>query len=135
MTLNKSYNNMNKRKICIIMHNDLMDYPPMISLIDIMKELGEDIIYIGHYTDSPTTRRFEELGVKLIKLGCIRSNSDWTNLKIYKQYKKALSEQLKSLNLTSSDIIWYVYSQTSNFIHDILSRYRYVIHYFEYALK
>lgn len=84
---------MNKRKICIIMHNDLMDYPPMISLIDIMKELGEDIIYIGHYTDSPTTRRFEELGVKLIKLGCIRSNSDWTNLKIYKQYKKALSEQ------------------------------------------
>ena len=36
---------MNKRKICIIMHNDLMDYPPMISLIDIMKELGEDIIY------------------------------------------------------------------------------------------
>lgn len=124
---------MNKRKICIIMHNDLMDYPPMISLIDIMKELGEDIIYIGHYTDSPTTRRFEELGVKLIKLGCIRSNSDWTNLKIYKQYKKALSEQLKSLNLTSSDIIWYVYSQTSNFIHDILSRYRYVIHYFEYA--
>lgn len=71
MTLNKSYNNMNKRKICIIMHNDLMDYPPMISLIDIMKELGEDIIYIGHYTDSPTTRRFEELGVKLIKLGCI----------------------------------------------------------------
>ena len=62
---------MNKRKICIIMHNDLMDYPPMISLIDIMKELGEDIIYIGHYTDSPTTRRFEELGVKLIKLGCI----------------------------------------------------------------
>ncbi len=42
-------------------------------------------------------------------------------------------EQLKSLNLTSSDIIWYVYSQTSNFIHDILSRYRYVIHYFEYA--
>ena len=64
---------MNKRKICIIMHNDLMDYPPMISLIDIMKELGEDIIYIGHYTDSPTTRRFEELGVKLIKLGCIRS--------------------------------------------------------------
>ena len=56
------------------MHNDLMDYPPMISLIDIMKELGEDIIYIGHYTDSPTTRRFEELGVKLIKLGCIRSN-------------------------------------------------------------
>ena len=59
---------MNKRKICIIMHNDLMDYPPMISLIDIMKELGEDIIYIGHYTDSPTTRRFEELGVKLIKI-------------------------------------------------------------------
>ena len=37
---------MNKRKICIIMHNDLMDYPPMISLIDIMKELGEDITYI-----------------------------------------------------------------------------------------
>ena len=42
---------MNKRKICIIMHNDLMDYPPMISLIDIMKELGEDIIYIGGVSD------------------------------------------------------------------------------------
>lgn len=87
---------MNKRKICIIMHNDLMDYPPMISLIDIMKELGEDIIYIGHYTDSPTTRRFEELGVKLIKLGCIRSNSDWTNLKIISNIRKLFRSSLKA---------------------------------------
>ena len=68
---------MNKRKICIIMHNDLMDYPPMISLIDIMKELGEDIIYIGHYTDSPTTRRFEELGeINKIRLYKIKFRLD-----------------------------------------------------------
>lgn len=84
MILNKSYNNMNKRKICIIMYNDLMDYLLMILLIDIMKELGEDIIYIGYYMDLLIIRRFEELGVKLIKLGCIRLNLDWINLKIYK---------------------------------------------------
>lgn len=125
---------MAKRRICIIMHNDLMDYPPMISLIDIMKELNEDVIYVGHYTESPTTKRFVDMGVKLIKLGCLRTKSDIKNLKLYRDYRKSLARQLKLLNLTNDDIIWYVYSQTANFIHDILAAYRYIIHYFEYTV-
>ena len=115
------------------MHNDLMDYPPMISLIDIMKELGEDIVYIGHYTESPTTQRFEQMGIKLIKLGCIRTDSDIDNLKIYNRYRQHLSMELDNLKLSQTDTIWYVYSQTANFVHNIISRYRYVIHFFEYT--
>lgn len=124
---------MASRRIIIVMHNDLMDYPPMISLIDIMKELGEDIVYIGHYTESPTTQRFEQMGIKLIKLGCIRKESDFYNLRLYRNYKKNLFTQLENLHLSSSDLVWYIYSYTANAVHEIVAHYRYVIHYFEYT--
>ena len=116
---------MQKGRIIIVMHNDLMDYPPMISLIDIMKELGEDIVYIGHYTESPTTQRFEQMGIKLIKLGCIRTDSDIDNFKIYNRYRQHLSMELDNLKLSQTDTIWYVYSQTANFVHNIISRSKY----------
>lgn len=124
---------MGKRRIVIVMHNDLMNYPPMISLIDLMKVNGEEVTYIGSYSESPTTARFTKSGVKLIQLGCRRTPSDYENFLLYKKYKKELSAILEGMNLTNNDIVWYVYSHTACFIHDILARYRYLIHYYEFV--
>lgn len=123
---------MSEKRIIIIMHNDLMHYPPMISLIDILTELGEHVTYIGDYTESPTTRRFVSSGVNLIKLGYKRTGSQFNRLRAQFIYKKELEKILKDLAVNQLDLLWYVYSDSATFLHDLLSRYRYIVHYYEF---
>ena len=123
---------MSEKRIIIIMHNDLMHYPPMISLIDILTELGEHVTYIGDYTESPTTRRFVSSGVNLIKLGYKRTGSQFNRLRAQFIYKKELKKILKNLAVNQLDLLWYVYSDSATFLHDLLSRYRYIVHYYEF---
>lgn len=123
----------NSRRIFIIMHNNLMDYPPMISLIDILHDLGENVTYIGDYTDSPTTHRFEATGIKLYSLSCYRSGGIIKKFRTFTGYKKKLQSLLESLHITKSDLVWYVYSESANFVYDILEKYNYIIHYYEYT--
>jgi len=111
-----------------------MDYPPMISLIDVLHDLGENVTYIGDYTNSPTTARFQTYGIELIKLSCNKEGSLFNKFKTFISYKHKLSNLLPTLNINKDkDVIWYVYSESANFIYDILKNYRYVIHYYEYA--
>lgn len=123
----------NSRRIFIIMHNNLMDYPPMISLIDILHDLGEDVTYIGDYTNSPTTKRLENNGIKLYKLAFNRCGNFLNKYRTFTGYRKKLDVLLQNLNIEKNDLVWYVYSESANFIYDILAKYRYLIHYYEYT--
>jgi len=123
-----------KRRIIIIMHNDLMDYPPMISLIDVLHDLNEDITYIGGYTDSPTTERFVSNGINLIRLSCEKKGSLINKIITFYNYNRKLCLLLKELKINNEkDIIWYVYSDSANFVYKTLAKYKYVIHYYEYV--
>lgn len=121
-----------KHRIVIIMHNDLMHYPPMISLIDILNDLGEEVVFIGEFTSSPTVDRFKENGVRFIELGYERVGSQLNKFKVQRNYRKNLSTILAKEVSPSRDLIWYVYSDSANFLHDLLAKYKYIIHYFEY---
>lgn len=123
---------MSKGRIFIIMHNDLMHYPPMISLIDILCELGENVTYIGEYTDSPTTKRFASQGVNLVQLGYKREGSQFNRLKAQIRYKRKLTAVLERYHVSNEDLLWYVYSDSATFLHKLLAKYRYLVHYYEF---
>lgn len=123
---------MSKGRIFIIMHNNLMHYPPMISLIDILCELGEKVIYIGDYTESPTTKRFTSQGVNLVRLGYKREGSQLNRLKAQIRYKRELSAVLERYDVCNEDLLWYVYSDSATFLHKLLAKYRYLVHYYEF---
>lgn len=123
------------KRVILIMHNDLMHYPPMISLIDILLDLGVKVTYIGGFTDSPTTRRFTDSGVKLIRLGYDPHGSFVNSIISQYKYKKELSKKLNECVLSKEDIVWYIYSKTANFIHDVISKYHFIIHYYEFQTQ
>lgn len=114
------------------MHNDLMHYPPMISLIDILCELGEKVTYIGDYSNSPTISRFQSQNVGFVHLPYKRSGSQFHIIKTQRNYKRQLIKTLTQLEVNKNDLIWYIYSDSATFIHDILARYRYLVHYYEF---
>ncbi len=114
------------------MHSDIMNYPPMISLIDILKELGEDIVYIGAFSDTPTIQRFKEMGVAFVNIVRKKSDSKFSILLSLVAYRRRLSTFFKKRNLSKDDIIWYVFCDSAPCVHDIISKYRYLIHYYEF---
>jgi len=120
------------KRIFIIMHNNLMHYPPMISLIDILCELGVNVTYIGDYTESPTTERFTSQGVRLVKLGYKREGTQFNRLKAQIIYKHELTAVLERYNVCDEDLLWYVYSDSATFLHKLLAKYRYLVHYYEF---
>ena len=115
-----------------MMQQDMMDYPPMISLIDILHDLGENVIYIGAYTESPTTARFENSGIQLIKLTYPRTGNILQKILNNRRYKNNLDQILSGLRIYENDIVWYIYSETANFVHKILKKYNYLVHFYEY---
>ena len=114
------------------MHSDIMNYPPMISLIDILKELGEDIVYIGAYSDTPTTRRFKEIGVEFVNIVRRKSDSKLSILKAMFDYRRKLASFLNSRNLSKDDILWYVFCDSAPAVYDIIAKHRYIVHYYEF---
>ncbi len=121
---------MSKGRIFIIMHNNLMHYPPMISLIDILCEQGENVTYIGEFSESPTTRRFTSQGVNLVQLGYKREGSQFNRLKAQIRYKISLAKVLEKYHVSDEDLLWYVYSDSATFLHKLLAQYRYLVHYY-----
>lgn len=125
---------MENGRIIIVMHSDLMHYPPMISLIDIMLELKKKIVYIGDYSDAPTINRFKDDGVELVKVFRNRvSNNKISILKNIYKYRRNLRDCLDSLNINDCDLVWYVYCDMAPAVHDLISKYRYLIHYYEFV--
>lgn len=116
------------------MYNNLMDYPPMISLIDVLHDLGEEITFIGGFSESPTTQRFRSYGINLINLSCEKSGSILNKIFTFWRYKKQLTSLMERIDIDKdNDLIWYVYSDTAYFIYKTLEKYKYIIHYYEYV--
>lgn len=121
------------RKIHIITKHDLIKYPPTQSLIWVLLELGFKIAYIGICSDKKTQNDFEEKGVEFIPI----------HFKIYKgqinkfighfKYKRKISQYIKSKYSKSNDIIWFDYTETAYFLHEILKGTKYLVHFYEYV--
>lgn len=120
------------RTIYIVMHSDIMNYPPMISLIEILKELGENIVYIGDYSETSVTNRFRNIGIELVKIIRKKANSSFSIVKSMYEYRNKLSNYLKRKVNAKEDVVWYVFCDNAPAVHDIISKYKYLIHYYEF---
>ncbi len=120
------------RNIYIVMHSDIMKYPPMISLIDLLIEHNEHVIYLGSASDTPTTRRFKQAGVEFVNIEREKSNSKIGIIKSMFDYRKKISKFFQNRTPSDNDILWYVFCDSAPCIFDIISKYRYLIHYYEF---
>lgn len=122
-------------RVVIIMRLNLMHYPPMISLINILKDLGKEVVYIGGFTNDVVSEELEKRGVKMINLGYDLGGNISFISKLRKQlnYKKKIEEYLKEYDVSSNDLIWFIYTETASFLCNVLYNYNYVIQYYEYT--
>lgn len=119
-------------KVHIIMREDLVIYPPLQSLILVLRDLGNEIAFIGDCSDISRKKYFEDEGVSFIPV-VYRPQANL--LKTYKEQQKYRIKLRRYLNEEydrNNDIIWFVYFDMAYFVHDILRKTNYVIHFYEF---
>jgi glycosyltransferase involved in cell wall biosynthesis len=121
------------------MRNDLVKYPPTISLIKILLQLGVEVTYVGKYSDFDGKRDFENRGVHFVPI--VYENKDVSKIRIINHiaivywqlmYKYKMRKFLNSYNITEKELIWFIYSDAAAFLQNTLEKFNYLIHFYEF---
>lgn len=121
------------RRIYILTQHDLVYYPPMQTLIQIMLKKGIKVIFVGNFSDSQAKAEYVAKGVEFKSI-VLNENGNFIQ-KLYRRhrYLQELSSYLNESAITTADLIWYVYAgATVCGLSKILEKYNYVVHFYEY---
>ena len=96
-------------KIITIIKEDLIFFPPAISLLRILSELNYTVVHIGYYSDDNQRHLLESLGVKFCKAPHYRTEGNALSkfVDIIK-FKKYVKDVLRRETITSDDYIWVI---------------------------
>lgn len=128
-----------KKKIYLIPKDDLVKYPPTISLINTLLDLGCDIECIGIYSDEIRRKLLEEKGVKFVsifrKTNEISKNRyvNWIVF-LYRvwKYKRSIKNYFSKAEVTNNDVVWFVYSFILGSIHKYFDNFNFVVQFYEF---
>ena len=121
-----------KERIVIITENNLVKYPPMQSLLQILIEFGKKVCFVGYCSDAETQKRFEYLGVSFCKLYCEYGRNIASRLINNILYRRRLQDILHDLRVTSNDLIIYDYTDAIYYTHDLISSHRFIVLFYEF---
>ncbi len=114
----------------LIFSHDITKYPPILSVINTLVELEQDVVVLGYYSDSKGRVSIEEKGV--VYKECIINNvSDSKISKIYnlKSYQKRVKQEL--LKIDKIDQVWFFGNENVWLFANDIAKYNSIIYFFE----
>ncbi|WP_024990019.1 glycosyltransferase family protein [Segatella albensis] len=121
------------RKVYIITQNDLVYYPPMQTLINLMLKMEIEVTFVGTFSDEKSRKEFEKLGVSFEDITLDETGNALQKIIRKKYYTKQIKEFLNKSRIKDEDLIWYVYSgATVCSLYKLLRNYHYIVHFYEF---
>lgn len=88
------------KKVFIVLKEDVMLYPPVLTILNILSSLKVQVSLIGVYTDKEGKAKYESKGVKFIDVDSYYENDSLlTKLKNNLNLDVLLKKRLKNLSL------------------------------------
>jgi glycosyltransferase involved in cell wall biosynthesis len=123
-----------KGKIIIIMLLDITYYPPILSLCNILSNLGYEIVYIGGCSNIDTEKRLKQKSIKIYKYGIYGGNKVkrfFQQIQFRMMVKKVIKQEYSDDN----SILWIVHAEAVSLFHAFLGKYYVIAHLLEFRLK
>ena len=117
------------RQVLIFSH-DIAKYPPILSVINTLVELEQDVVVLGYYSDSKGRNTIEKKGV--VYKECIVNNVNDSKInKIYniKRYQNRVRQELLKIN--HIDQVWFFGNENVWLFANDIGRYNSIIYFFE----
>ena len=128
-----------KKRIILIPKDDLVYYPPTLSLINVLLKKNMEVVCVGSYSDKERKEALEKAGVSFIPIN--RDLKDVSKYRIInwivilwrmRKYTSKLIHYLSSSGNLNDDLIWFIYSNTIGYLQKYIERYDYVVQFYEF---
>lgn len=122
-----------KKRVFTIIKEDLIYFPPTLSLIKTLVDLNIQAVHLGYYSDQSQRNKLERKGVVFVDL-IQYNNTDSLLNKLMKQnkFKKKVKKYLSSANITDNDYVWILNAETVCLLSDIVGKYRTILQFYEF---
>lgn len=128
-----------KKRIILIPKDDIVKYPPTISLINALLDLGLVVECVGRYSDDKRREQFEDRDVRFVDIfNKIKDESrfrivNWIIILIRMfQYKRKMKHYFETANITGNDLVWFIYSSSIAHLQPYIEKCNYVVQFYEY---
>lgn len=128
------------KRVFVIQRNDLTKYPPTQSLINVLLDMGVEVIYVGLFSDKEGQKNFEQRGVKFVPI--VYKNYDVSKFRIVNhltllawqaKYKHLMRQFFKETEFGKDDLVWYIYDNSALFLYKYFEKIPYVIQFYEFV--
>lgn len=122
------------KRIFIVLKEDIINYPPVITIFNVLLSMGYKVIHIGVYSDNEVKKKLEKKGAEF-----------WPTLKyngkaslIIKfisqlKYRKQVNRYLDEAKITSDDRVWIMQAETICLLSKTVDKYPCILHFYEYV--
>lgn len=123
-----------KRKIVIVLKEDIVYYPPVLSIINVLLDLQYEVIHIGTYSDTEQKEELIKKGVLFFSTVLYQSHANLL-VKFFQQlkFRRQVKCYLNQIDLSDNDFVWLMQAETICLLHALVNQYRCILHYFEYV--
>lgn len=121
--------------VYLILKDDLVYYPPVLSTINVLLELGYKVVHVGNYADEEQKRALEKCGVQFKPT--VRLTDEGSLLTKFMQklsFRQQVITYLKTANISTNDYVWLFHTETLCLLHKIVNCYRVIFHPLEFTL-
>lgn len=122
------------KRVFLILKEDIIDYPPVLTILNVLPRWGYQAIHIGVYSDLASKAHFEEAGVEFLPTIKYRGNANYIIKFIQQlQYRNQVKRYLRRETPSNNDIVWIMQAETICLLHKLIGKYRTVLHFFEFT--
>lgn len=127
-------NILKKKKIILILKEDIINFPPVLSIIQCLIDLGMSVIHIGVFSDKQQQESYEKAGVTFLKTTPYNGNANpLKKLFLQLKFRHEVLGYIKNIVVSNTDIIWLIQSETIILLNNLVEKYNCILHQFEYS--
>ena len=124
------------KTIYIVLKEDIIYYPPIISIINTLLDLGNNAVHLGTYSDREGRAKLEKKGAKFVKMPSYRGKGNLLQkLTDQIKFKRCVEKFLSSTFIGDEDLIWIAQIETIYLLHNLVYKYPVILHPLEFTDK
>lgn len=123
-----------KNRIFVILKEDIVDYPPVLSIIQVLAENSYKVIHLGNYSDQHSKDKYIRMGVEFVTMPAYNGNSNLIKKYIQQiSFKNKVTDYLNKQSLSDNDIVWLIQAETIFLLSALVKKYKTICHFLEFV--
>ena len=122
------------RTIYLVLKEDIVYFPPILTIINILCDLGYSVVHLGTYSDDEGRELLEKKGAAFISMPAYNGRANPLSKFISQlKFRREVVRYLASAKIDSDDRVWLAQIETIYLLHNLVNRYPVILHPLEYA--